>query len=103
MASVPRDGADAAAVLALSENRKRVLDALLALDDEEAATIADAAAAIAARADPSEATVKRYLYELADEGVLARVPATVERGGREPSRVEPRFPTRVYRRLRARG
>jgi len=99
--AVPRDGAPTSRVLSLSENRKCVLDALLAVPTGTTTTIADAAEAVAARTDLSNTTVTRYLYELAEEGVLSRVPSERPDADRRPSRVVPRFPTRVYRRLRA--
>ena len=51
--------------------------------------------------DLSESTVKRFLYELAEAGITERVtrPRSTREIGRPPSRVEPRFPTLVYRQL----
>lgn len=100
MNQVPEHGVPIARVLALPENRQRVLDHLLDLKSDEARTIEESASAIAGRCDLTEATVTRFLYELAEDGVLARVRADDGDGIRGPSRVEPRFPTFVYRRLR---
>jgi len=100
MDAVPEDCVHVGRVLALPENRQRVLAALLELDDP--ATVDEAATAIADRSDLTASTVKRFLYELAESGVLERVAATDADGtGRRPSRVEPRFPTLVFRRLYA--
>ena len=100
MNQVPEHGVPIARVVALPENRQRVLDHLLDLKTTEARTIEESADAIAARCDLTEATVTRFLYELAEDGVLARVRADDGDSTRGPSRVEPRFPTFVYRRLR---
>ncbi|QLG29314.1 AAA family ATPase [Halorarum halophilum] len=93
--AVPRDGIHLARVFALPENRKRVLEELIALEDPEP-TIADAAAAVAANSDLAEGTVTRFLYELAEDGVLRRV----SDDGRT-SHLEVPFPACALRRLRA--
>ncbi|MFB6176053.1 MAG: ATP-binding protein, partial [Halobaculum sp.] len=52
--------------------------------------------------DLSPGTVRRFLYEMAEIGVVERV--QVERSGgkgRPPSRVELRFPPTAFRRLSA--
>lgn len=59
------------------------------------------ASAIADGLDLSAGTVKRYLYELADDGIVERVRMDGATKGRPPSRIEPRFPTRVFERLTA--
>lgn len=100
MNQVPTHGVPIARVIALPENRQRVLDHLLDLKSDEARTIEESAAAIAERCDLTEATVTRFLYELAEDGILARVRADDGESRRGPSRVEPRFPILVYRRLR---
>lgn len=98
---VPVDGVPIGMVLALPENRRTILRALIDLDERGA--VGETAAAIAALPDVdlSEGTVTRFLYELADWGVLERVAvdAAGNDHGRTPSRVEPRFPTLVFRRL----
>jgi len=102
MNAVPDDCVHVGRVLALPENRQRVLAALLDLD--EPATVDEAATRIGDRSDLTASTVKRFLYELAESGVLERVAATDAEGtGRRPSRVEPRFPTLVFERLYAGG
>jgi hypothetical protein len=68
-------------------------------------SVRSAATAIAAgdRVDLSEATVTRILYELAEAGIARRVTQERTGQGRPPSRLELRFPTRVFRRLFALG
>lgn len=101
MDAVPADGVPVGMVVALPENRQRILRTLI--DLEETGAVGETAALIADRpgVDLSEGTVERFLYELADWGVLERV--AVDRAdadqGRPPSRVEPRLPTMVFRRL----
>lgn len=102
MNRVPQPNAAIGRVLTLPENRRRVLRRLLDLDTEGSASIETTAEEIARSEslDLSAATVKRFLYELAEAGVLHRV--TTERTdglGRPPSRVDPRFPTLVFRRV----
>jgi predicted ArsR family transcriptional regulator len=79
-----------------------VLRRLVDLDESDTASVDDAAAAIAGArgVDLSEGTVKRFLYELAEDGIVQRVTtSTTTSAGRPPSRLEPRFPTLVFRRL----
>lgn len=96
--AVPEDCVHVGRVLTLPENRRRVLSELLRLDGTP--TLREAAAAIADGSDLTEGTVERFLYELAETGILERVRADEGDGsGRRPSRVEPRFPTLVFRRI----
>lgn len=103
MDGIPRPSASLGRVLALSDNRKRVLRALVDLDEAERESVDAATEAIASSGsvDLSETTVKRFLYELAEAGLTERVTRARPTGeiGRPPSRVEPRFPTQVFRRL----
>ena len=103
MDAVPRPSAPLGRVLALSDNRQRVLRRLVDIDDEQRASVDIATSTIAASSDVdlSAGTVKRLLYELAEAGIAERVTTedTSGRSGRSPSRLEPRFPTRVFRRL----
>jgi hypothetical protein len=86
-------------VLSLPKNRQRVLRALLSERITDL-TIEEAADRIGANTELSAGTVKRFLYELAEYGVLDRV-QTVGSGesGRTPSRVEPRFSVPAFYRL----
>ncbi|WP_255196364.1 Cdc6/Cdc18 family protein [Halorarius litoreus] len=98
MEAVPRPSVPLGRVMALPRRRQAVLRALVDLDGVE--SIADASDAIAREVDLSASTVKRFCYELAEVGVVERVPGESRGGaGRPPSRLEPRFPTRVFRRL----
>lgn len=103
MDAVPRLSASLGRVLALSENRQRVLRCLVDLDDEQRASVDIATNSIAASThiDLSTGTVKRLLYELAEAGIAERVATdnSSDGSGRSPSRLEPRFPTRVFCRL----
>jgi Cdc6-like AAA superfamily ATPase len=89
-------------VLALPANRQAVLRELVDLGPEERSSVTATTAAIGGSADVdlSPGTVKRFLYEMAEAGVVERVQSTTGGGqGRPPSRVEPRFPPTVFRRL----
>jgi Cdc6-like AAA superfamily ATPase len=97
-ADVPEDGVHVDRALALSETRQRVLCDLIAVD-AEGRPIRDVAADIAERSSLTVGTVKRFLYELAERGVIERVPLTGSGSGRRPSTVEPRFPTVAFRAL----
>ncbi|WP_254662870.1 helix-turn-helix domain-containing protein [Haladaptatus sp. W1] len=100
MDAVPRDGVPLGIVLSLPENRRRVLVELLELDTDARTSVESSAAAIATETDLSPGTVTRYLYELAEAGVLERITTrNGRRSGRQPSRLEPRFPTLVFRAL----
>jgi Cdc6-like AAA superfamily ATPase len=93
---VPDDGVHVGRVFALPENRRKVLSELLALDPTP--PMDEAASAIAERSDLSAGTVKRFLYELAEWGVLERIQTDSAAGsGRRPSRPVPRFPTLPFR------
>ena len=98
---IPESPVSLARVLALPANKQAVLRELVDLDTAERVSVAAATDAIAGSGvDLSPGTVKRYLYELAEAGVLERVRAeSPERKGRPPSRVELRFPSSAFRRL----
>lgn len=99
--AVPDDCVPIGRVLALPENKRRVLGALLELDDGEDRSIGELSDLVADHADLSTGTVRRYLYELAQAGILERTEVAIGEGtvGRSPSSVRPRFPTLVYSRL----
>jgi len=89
-------------VFALPDNRQTVLRALIDLGPEERSSVTTTTEAIgnAPGVDLSTGTVKRFLYEMAEAGVVERVQTETRGGqGRPPSRVEPRFPPTVFRRL----
>ncbi len=102
MADVPENGVHVDRALALSTSRQRVLLDLVSLDAGRR-PIRDVASDIADRSELTAGTVKRFLYELADRGVIERVPLPGSGSGRRPSTVEPRFPTLVFRTLTAAG
>jgi Cdc6-like AAA superfamily ATPase len=102
MEAVPWQSVSLGRVLALPTNRQRILLRLLDLDAASVSSVT--AATDALTADPqvglSATTVKRVLYELAEAGIVKRVETEGDNGlGRPPSRLEPQFPTRVFRRL----
>lgn len=101
--AVPEESVQTGRVLALPENRRKVLVELLSVGPE-AVTISEVAEAIGRRTDLSPNTVQRFLYELAEEGILKRT--VVNRSGsdgRRPTTVIPCFPTLVFQRLEAEG
>ncbi|MDR9411620.1 MAG: AAA family ATPase [Haloferacaceae archaeon] len=98
-AGVPDDGVSLSRVMSLPANRQAVLRSLIDLDDEARASVGDATTALATL-DLSASTIKRFLYELAEWGILARVQSPGDhQPGRPPSRVEPNFAAAVFRRL----
>jgi len=99
---VPRDSVSLGRVLALPENKQLVLRELVDLDPEDRASVTATTEAIGAvpAVDLSPGTVKRYLYEMAEVGVVERVQSEVtNEQGRPPSRVELRFSPTAFRRL----
>ncbi|EMA43994.1 Cdc6/Cdc18 family protein [Halococcus saccharolyticus] len=103
MNAVPRPSVSLGRVFALPDNRQRVLRRLIDVDVEQRSSVDAAADAVVASPDIdlSAGTVKRLLYEIANDGIAERVASdrTSESVGRPPSRLEPRFPTAVFRRL----
>ncbi|MCU4753055.1 AAA family ATPase [Halobacteria archaeon AArc-curdl1] len=99
-ADIPADSVHLDRVLALPETRQRVLLALLDLECvDDLLPIRELAAEIATDSSLTKGTVKRFLYELADKQILARVPLERPGSGRQPSTLDPRFPQRVFRAL----
>lgn len=101
---IPESSVSLARVLALPENKHLVLDELVDLDPEERVSVSRTTETISARptVDLSPGTVRRFLYEMAEIGVVERVQAAATGGkGRPPSRVELRFPPTAFRRLSA--
>ncbi|WP_144906187.1 Cdc6/Cdc18 family protein [Halobellus captivus] len=100
--SVPRPGVSLGRIFALPENKQSVLRSLIDLDESARDSVTTAASTIAAveSVSLSPSTVKRFLYQLAETGIIERVPhGTTSGKGRPPSRVEPRFATRAFRKL----
>ncbi|ELY51687.1 Cdc6/Cdc18 family protein [Natronolimnohabitans innermongolicus] len=97
-ADVPDDGVHLDRVLALPETRQRVLRDLVAIDAADR-PIREIAAIIADRSSLTTGTVKRFLYELADQGIIDRVPLPATGSGRRPSGVVPAFPSIAFRAL----
>ena len=102
MNAVPQPSAPLGRVHTLPVNRQLVLRRLTDLGDDDTESVDAAAAAITDTrgVDLSAGTVKRFLYELAESGIVQRVTTSANTSaGRPPSRLEPRFPTLVFRRL----
>ena len=99
---VPAGGVHVGRALSVSRTRQQVLLELVRTTDRRS-SIRDLADTIADRTDLTAGTVERFLYELADRGVLERTPLPAEGSGRRPSSVEPRFPPTVFRMLTAAG
>lgn len=101
MDAVPADCIQIGRVLALPDNRRKVLLELLSVGSE-AGTISEVAAEIGKQTDLSPNTVQRFVYELAEAGILERTVINREASdGRRPTTVVPRFPTLVFQRLEA--
>ena len=108
-ADVPAGGVHVDRALAQPETRQQVLCALVGLQSSDESAherrperpIRDLATEIAARGDLAAGTVKRLLYELAEDGLLERIPLESSGSGRQPSTLEPRFPTIAFRALTA--
>mgnify|MGYP006282131949 CR=1 FL=1 len=101
MNAVPKPSVSLGRVLALPESRQQVLCRLIDLPEAERNSVGEAADGITDdRLDLSRSTIERVLYELAEAGVIRRLKVDdPERIGRPPSRLEPRFPTLVFRHL----
>ncbi|MFP9192591.1 Cdc6/Cdc18 family protein [Natrialbaceae archaeon A-CW1-1] len=106
-ADVPPDCVHVDRALALPETRQQVLCALVGLGSTGGRErerlperpIRDLATEIADRGDLAAGTVKRLLYELAEHGLLERIPLESSGSGRQPSTLKPRFPTIAFRAL----
>jgi len=99
---VPRPTVSLGRMLALPANKQLVLRALVDLDAAGRESVAATAEAVSAdpAVDLSPGTVKRFLYEMAEDGIVERVRSGTREGkGRPPSRVELRFPPTAFRRL----
>ncbi|MFC3476321.1 Cdc6/Cdc18 family protein [Halobacterium litoreum] len=102
VAEIPQPSASLARALALPANKQLVLGHLVALDAADRASVSATTEAISDRPDVdlTRGTVKRYLYEMAEAGIVERVQSERRDGkGRPPSRVELRVPPTAFRRL----
>ncbi|MFB6150775.1 MAG: Cdc6/Cdc18 family protein [Haloarculaceae archaeon] len=89
-------------VLSLPANKQAVLRELVDLAPQARASVTATTEAISSlpSIDLSPGTVKRFLYEMAEVGVVERVQSDDNDGkGRPPSRIELRFPPTAFRRL----
>jgi Cdc6-like AAA superfamily ATPase len=99
---IPRPSVSLGRVLALPDNKQLVLRELVDLDPEERESVTATTEAISSdpTVDLSPGTVKRFLYEMAEVGIVERVESEAHNEkGRPPSRIELRFPPTVFRRL----
>ncbi len=102
VADLPEPAVSLARVLALPANKQAVLQALIELDATECPTVTATTDRISASdvVDLSPETVRRFLYEMAEIGIVERVRAENHDGpGRPPSRLELRFAPTAFRRL----
>ena len=100
--SIPRPSVSLGRVLVLPPNKQLVLRELVDLDADERRSVTATTETISARSsvDLSTGTVKRFLYEMAELGIVGRVQSATKNGkGRPPSRVELRFSPAAFRRL----
>lgn len=99
---VPRDGTTLSHVLALSETEQDVLERVIRISRQEAIDIDNMADRIATDSDLTDTTVKRLLYELAQDDVLQRVELRLGEDlvGRRPSQVEPNFAVPLFEHVR---
>jgi Cdc6-like AAA superfamily ATPase len=99
---VPRPSVSLGRVLALPANKQLVLRNLVDLDgaQRESVTATTEAISNCPDIDLSSGTVKRFLYEMAENGIVERVQSDQRSGkGRPPSRIELLFPPTVFSRL----
>jgi Cdc6-like AAA superfamily ATPase len=98
---IPDPSVSLGRLLQLPTNKQTVLRELVDLDpvDCESVTATTQAISESGSVGLSAATVKRYLYEMAELGIVERVQSESNSKGRPPSRVELRFPPTVFRRL----
>ncbi|WP_255169311.1 Cdc6/Cdc18 family protein [Natrononativus amylolyticus] len=106
LAAVPEESVSLHRLFALRQNRQELLVHVLETPLEGTETVDDVAESLAARPGVGleRSTITRLLYELADSGIVRRVSCDRPAGsGRPPSRLEPQFPTPVFRELYARN
>jgi len=98
---IPQPSVSLGRILSLPPNKQLVLRELVDLDEERRRSVTVTTEAISNSSDIelSSGTVKRFLYEMAEIGIVERVQGDSHGKGRPPSRVELRFPPTVFRRL----
>lgn len=99
---IPRPSVSLGRVLSLPANKLLVLGHLVDVDPDDRVSVTATTEAISADPDVdlSAGTVKRFLYEMAEIGIVERVQSDRSTGkGRPPSRLELRFPPTAFRRL----
>jgi len=99
---IPRPSVSLSRVLSLPANKQLVLRHLVDLGTENRQSVTATTEAISSNpsVELSAGTVKRFLYEMAETGIVERVQSAASEGkGRPPSRVELRFPPTAFRRL----
>lgn len=97
---IPDDGVALGRVLALPENRQAVLRALVDLPPPKRQSVSRATRAIESELSLSAGTIRRFIYELAESGILKRIEAATNPSqGRKPSRVEYQFSVPAFRSL----
>jgi Cdc6-like AAA superfamily ATPase len=99
---IPDSSISLARVLSLPPNKQAVLRELVDLNLSDRNSVSETTDSIsnAQRVDLTQGTIKRFLYELSECGILERVESSgQERKGRPPSRLEIQFPAAAFRRL----
>lgn len=98
---IPQPSVSLGRILSLPPNKRLVLRELVDLDEEQrrSVTVTTEAISDSPTVDLTSGTVKRFLYEMAEIGIVERVQGDSRGKGRPPSRVELRFPPTVFRRL----
>ena len=98
---IPSDGVPVGRLVALSENERTIIRKLLDRSREDARTIDALAGDIAEQSDLTSGTVKRLLYELAQNDILRRVQVSPANTvvGRKPSKVTPNFSRTLFEHL----
>ncbi|MXR50639.1 AAA family ATPase [Halovenus sp. WSH3] len=98
---IPQPSVSLGRILSLPENKQLVLRELVELDDRQrrSVTVTTDAISDSPNVDLTSGTVKRFLYEMAEIGIVERVQGDSRGKGRPPSRIELRFPPTAFRRL----
>ena len=102
---IPSDGIPVGRLVALSENERTIIRKLLERPRDDARTIDALAGDIAEQSELTSSTVKRLLYELAQNDILSRVQVSPDNRvvGRKPSKVTPNFSQTLFEHLHEPG